>query len=549
MMKRLAALWITLVLLAAPLALAETRPLTLGDTGDDVLELQTRLRQLNYYMGKATGTYGDTLAAAVAAVQTAYGLEATGVADPGTQKIIYGECYRPLSAGMSGLDVELLQIKLTELNYYWGNVTGNYLAGTTAAITTMQSEFGLPPTGVADVETQRLLFACSVRPTPSPTPVPSPSPSPTPYVYRAFPGTLQKGDQNKNVQLVQERLMELGFFTFYKTTTGFYAQTEAAVEQFQKYNGIKVTGRVDQRTWEALFAEEGAVDTLSTPKPAAKVPYFFEVDVRNQLTKVWKYDEQTKDYTILYKTFLCSTGTTSHPTAPGTYTLNGRRSTWAEFPNWGGGMAQYWVRIDEYNAFHSLLYSTNDQMALVVSSYNKLGQRASHGCVRLTLADAKWIYDNVEEGMRVWVHEDAAADPELVYISQPGALDKSVMRPVTTPTPPVYAYDPKTPLPLDNRTIKLGSSGQDVYWLQRKLAEWGYYEGTATGQFREGTQKAVKAYQRAAKLSVDGIVSKNTLKSLYNAVLAEYATPTPAPTATPSPSPSPTVKPTRTPAP
>ena len=545
MMKRFAALMLTLALLAAPLALAETRALTLGDTGDDVLELQTRLRQLNYYMGKATGTYGDSLAAAVAAVQEAYGREATGVADLATQGIIYGECYRPLSPGMSGLDVELLQLKLAELNYYWGNITGNYLEGTTSAITTLQNEFGLPATGIADVETQRLLFACSVRPTPSPTPVPAPTPSPTPYVYRAFPGTLAYGDQSENVRLVQERLMELGFFTYHKTTTGFYKQTQAAVETFQTYNGIKATGKVDQRTWEALFAESGAVDALSTPKPAAKVPYFFEVDVKNQLTKVWAYDEQTKDYTTLYKTFLCSTGTVSNPTAPGTYTLTGRRATWAEFPNWGGGKAQYWVRIDEYNAFHSLLYSTNDQMALVVSPYNKLGQRASHGCIRLTLADAKWIYDNVEEGMQVWVHEDAAADPELVYISQPGELDRSVMRPVTTPTPPVYAYDPKTPLPTDNRTLKLGASGQDVYWLQRKLADWGYYAGTSTGQFREGTKKAVQAYQRANKLSVDGIVSKNTLKSLYNAVIAEYATPTPAP----SPTPSPSVQPTRAPAP
>lgn len=540
-MRKLIALLMALVLLAAPLALAETREMRLGDTGDDVVELQTRLRQLNYYVGKATGTYSDTLAAAVAAVQTAYGIEATGVADLATQKIIYGECYRPLSMNMSGLDVEILQLKLTELNYYWGNITGNYLEGTTSAIATMQNEFGLPPTGIADVETQRLLYACSVRPTPSPTPAPPPTPSPTPYVYRAFPGTLSYGDQNKNVQLVQERLMELGFFTYHKTTTGFYKQTESAVKAFQTYNGIKATGKVDERTWNALFAEEGAVDARSTPKPAAKVPYFFEVDVRNQLTKVWAYDEQTKDYTTLYKTFLCSTGTKSNPTTPGTYTLTGRRARWAEFPNWGGGKAQYWVRIDEYNAFHSLLYTDTDSMALNVSSYNKLGQRASHGCIRLTVADAKWIYDNVEEGMQVWVHEDAPADPELVYISQPGALDKSVMLPVTTPAPPAYSYDPKTPLPLDNRTLKVGSSGQDVYWLQRKLADWGYYEGTATGQFREGTKKAVQAYQKAAKLSSDGIVSKNTFKKLYNDVLDEFATPMPPPVTTPAP--TQTVKP------
>ena len=33
----------------------------------------------------------------------------------------------------------------------------------------------------------------------------------------------------------------------------------------------------------------------------------------------------------------------------------------------------------------------------------KLGQPASHGCVRLTVADAKWFYDQVPDGTPVTI--------------------------------------------------------------------------------------------------------------------------------------------------
>ncbi|HAH78565.1 MAG TPA: L,D-transpeptidase, partial [Ruminococcaceae bacterium] len=32
---------------------------------------------------------------------------------------------------------------------------------------------------------------------------------------------------------------------------------------------------------------------------------------------------------------------------------------------------------------------------------DKLGEPASHGCIRLPVEDAKWIYDNIPEGTKV----------------------------------------------------------------------------------------------------------------------------------------------------
>jgi hypothetical protein len=43
---------------------------------------------------------------------------------------------------------------------------------------------------------------------------------------------------------------------------------------------------------------------------------------------------------------------------------------------------------------HSVAGGSQSVYALPTASYDKLGTAASHGCMRLCVADAKWIYDN-----------------------------------------------------------------------------------------------------------------------------------------------------------
>ena len=536
MKHRLLILALIALLALTGAALAEEySPLRPGDAGPAVLELNTRLRALDYTATRATDQYTAATQAAVSAVQAAYGLPVTGDADAETLRIIYGDCYRPLSMGSSGQDVKRLQERLIELGYYWGSVSGNYLEGTTAAIQTFQGECSLEITGTADVKTQEKLYSITIRPTPTPTPVPSPSPvptpSPTPGPYQPFKKTLSYGDTGADVQKVQQRLMDLGFFTYSKTTTGFYKNTQAAVEAFQAHNGLKVSGSVDADTWDAIFNDPTVVHANDPAKPDYVLPYFFEVDVANQVVKVWKYNRATQDYTDLDRAFLCATGTTTYPSPLGTFTLPGKKAKHCEFPNWGGGQARWWTKITEEIAFHSVLYSdSSNDATLKVSSLTGLGKRGSHGCIRMTVADAKWIYDHAEAGMQVWIHDDAPADPELRYAIQPGALNKKTMMPETTPPPPTYTYDGTTAPAEAERALSVGKEGQDVYWLQMKLKELGYYTGTVTGQYREGTERAVRAYQRARGLSGDGVANKYTLNALYEETRLANATPTPGPT-------------------
>jgi len=63
-------------------------------------------------------------------------------------------------------------------------------------------------------------------------------------------------------------------------------------------------------------------------------------------------------------------------------------------------------------------------------------------------------------------------------------------------------------------TLRKGSKGTQVRVLQWLLNENGHDAGTVDGIFGANTLNAVKAFQKAAGLAVDGVVGKNTWKKL-----------------------------------
>ena len=58
-----------------------------------------------------------------------------------------------------------------------------------------------------------------------------------------------------------------------------------------------------------------------------------------------------------------------------------------------------------------------------------------------------------------------------------------------------------------------------MYWLQCRLKELGYYTGTITGGYYSGTQKAVKAFQKANGIYATGTADVETLEAIYADVL------------------------------
>lgn len=568
--------WLPLVLIVSLLmgaALADTteedtteqvvvdnQVLTYGMSGEEVQVLQQKLAALGYYDGEISGSYGDLTKAAVRAFQADHALLQTGEADIETQELIFSTQYRPLRLGSVGEDVRLLQVRLTALGYYSGKISGTYLPATQEAVLLFQQISGEAATGVADEETQILLYAeDALTYEQGRAQLPAETPAPviesaitmdeaviayTPAPTVAFTKQLKYESKGELVKDVQRRLTELGYYEG-NISGNFLGHTRNAVKALQKQNALEVDGIIGEATWNVLFNDPDVRGPQDTPKPTPEptpVPYAITVDVNNQVTTVYGLDDKG-EYTVIVRQMLCSTGLKATPSDVGEWVLNGRTARWCYFPTWGSH-AQYWTRINSSIAFHSVIYNSVDTMDLSVKSYNNLGQRASHGCIRLTVADAKWIYNNCGAGVVVTITEDLPSDPELRNALKLPGLNKNNMLPYVTATPTAAPEYVSGTLPYELKTLKKNSKGEDVYWLQSKLKELGYYSGHIGGVYLDGTVKAVKAFQKDHGISQTGTADVATLRAIYAEELA-----TPAPTATMTPAPTFTLEPLPTPTP
>ncbi len=63
-------------------------------------------------------------------------------------------------------------------------------------------------------------------------------------------------------------------------------------------------------------------------------------------------------------------------------------------------------------------------------------------------------------------------------------------------------------------SYKQGSSGSVVTRIQQRLRDWGYYTYTIDGIYGSRTTAAVKKFQKARGLTVDGVCGPNTLSAL-----------------------------------
>ena len=72
-------------------------------------------------------------------------------------------------------------------------------------------------------------------------------------------------------------------------------------------------------------------------------------------------------------------------------------------------------------------------------------------------------------------------------------------------------------------TSKRGSTGSEVRQIQEKLKRWGYYKGATDGIYGSKTEEAVKRFQKANGLTVDGIIGPITWRNLMADVVGRGA--------------------------
>ena len=104
---------------------------------------------------------------------------------------------------------------------------------------------------------------------------------------------------------------------------------------------------------------------------------------------------------------------------------------------------------------------------------------------------------------------DGIAGPQTqgkLYADSGSAAQETV--PAAAPVPAVQASPDK---------LKAGDSGEAVAQLQTKLWYLGYYTAARSGIFDAATRSAVQDFQKAKRLSRDGVAGKKTLAALESA--------------------------------
>ncbi len=101
----------------------------------------------------------------------------------------------------------------------------------------------------------------------------------------------------------------------------------------------------------------------------------------------------------LVKKSLASGGKWDSFTPKGVFQIEAdRRGNWFFAPKFKQG-GKYWVGFKDSYLFHSL--PCNEDQTIIQEEADKLGEPASHGCIRLPEDVAKYIYDNIPDGSLV----------------------------------------------------------------------------------------------------------------------------------------------------
>lgn len=252
-----------------------------GAVGSSVYALQHRLKELGYPIQELTAVFDEQTAQAVRLFYTAYGLEPQSVAYISMQKELYAEDAIPYSIdgqvqqteeddstlvpGNVGTLVMQIQNRLIQLGYMSSVASGIYDSETEAAVRLFEEACGLESTGTLPYELQAILLSDQ-----------APAYGTTYTAPDATYTDLAEGSQGEAVSALQERLIELGYAT--GAGDGVYgAQTTAAVQMFQRYNGLEETGTATAQVQARLFSPTAisyqdvlnGITVNNTPQPSA----------------------------------------------------------------------------------------------------------------------------------------------------------------------------------------------------------------------------------------------------------------------------------------
>nr|MBR4280214.1 peptidoglycan-binding protein [Clostridia bacterium] len=127
----------------------------------------------------------------------------------------------------------------------------------------------------------------------------------------------------------------------------------------------------------------------------------------------------------------------------------------------------------------------------------------------VTAGSYSWYAVRTASGVDGYIRSD--------MVKKCDANGNAITAPTTTPGNNGGTND-GTPQEAVYTTLRLGSTGTEVYNLVVELQKQGYYTGALTSSYTEAVRQAVLAFQRAKGLDVDGIAGSKTQHALYGTV-------------------------------
>ena len=169
----------------------------------------------------------------------------------------------------------------------------------------------------------------------------------------------------------------------------------AALQHFA-YTGMR-EGRVGKESYDgdryADLRDQADPMTTRAQQYESETDYLLMVDCTSHQVGIY---EGEKGQWELIDSFPCGDGAAATPTPLGEYEIT------RKFTYFDDGNARLWYAsafITSEYLFHSVLYYQEPSPETIMDG--TLGQAVSHGCVRLSLDKAEWIFDNVPVGSKV----------------------------------------------------------------------------------------------------------------------------------------------------
>lgn len=180
------------------------------------------------------------------------------------------------------------------------------------------------------------------------------------------------------------------------------------VDNYQANNNSQIyyvgdtsdVGMIDDEGQQVLSTATDAMPTNIEVDNWEEISGDLKIKVNKKASCVTIYKGETP-----IKAMVCSAG---ESTPEGTFYM---QSQWEWLGLIEGQYGRYCSQISGDYLFHSVPYNSMDIYDLDTGMYNQLGTLCSHGCIRLTIEDAKWIYDNCTTGTEIVIYNDDNPGP------------------------------------------------------------------------------------------------------------------------------------------